>query len=99
MRRQFLGQITVDSGCLMIADPCYWIGEDTGKNDWVKFCDSLSQTQGHTCLSHQEGHSGKGVVLHSGFGDGAYDVVGNFDGRQLISFEIILFKDCEGNND
>jgi len=82
-----VGEIGVDAGVCWIGDPCYVIPskknhyghkssfEELGLTDWGKFCDSIEY--GAPTLqqyNYPAGHSGLGVLVSSGFGDGTYDV-------------------------
>jgi len=65
-----IGKVGVDSGCLMVGDPCYldsdWNNEDYSKevcSDWGL----------HKQLKGKNGYL-KAVLFSAGFGDGVYNV-------------------------
>lgn len=66
-----LGSVAVDSGHLMIADPCYVLKGQ----EWDDACDAIvapRQTHG-VQLPHMATPFGK-LIFESGLGDGIYDV-------------------------
>ena len=85
-----LGVVGVDSGQLVICDPCYidgqWDKEDQDfhnptKNFSYAKCANITLTKDHNeenngQLFFEMGHAGVGVVFSSGLGDGVYDVFG-----------------------
>lgn len=68
-----IGFITVDSGCVMVGDPCY---EGPVKKELDKFWDSLSWNSDSSIalVPHKKGHQGKAIVISGFGGDGAYPV-------------------------
>jgi len=82
MRRINLGNITVDSGQIVIVDPCYlddnWVESKEGKGEYgdgtYEECCKLSDSEkmgGELIISPP---AGKGVVSETGLGDGVYPV-------------------------
>jgi len=79
-----IGEVGVDSGSLMICDPCYVIGEQNSGGQafptWDKFLEEQRQGGGQWSLRHQVnyamGHPGLGVVAGTAFGDGCFKVYG-----------------------
>lgn len=70
-----VGEVAVDAGIIMLGDPCYHI-EKAGQyipDDWSTFCDAIGNSDVHN-FEFSGGHTGAGVVVSSGFGDGIYDV-------------------------
>jgi len=67
-----IGMVGVDSGCLMIGDPCYftddsWTSEDYDREvctDWDKSKQILDKRSG----------AEKAVLTSTGYGDGCYPV-------------------------
>jgi hypothetical protein len=92
MQKTFIGRVALDSGQLLIADPCYlrdWRdGEADGDNHYARAC-RLSLDGGGTITI--AGLAGNGVVVPSGYGDGEYAVYGflNGDGR-IVKVEVDL---------
>ena len=89
MERIYLGKCGVDSGRLLITDPCY-IDKvqkivDESKDEILAICKDDYQS-----LDFKHGE-GLGVTFASGYGDGLYSVYGykNKDGR-IIKVEIIM---------
>lgn len=80
----YVGHIDVDAGLVMVGDPCYASvdGKDDPTkrhpiHDWRKFCDLIHAGEQYPTtlsLKHALGHTGAGVVVSSGEGDGSYDV-------------------------
>ena len=67
-RVRLVGHAAADSGALMIVDPCYVQGfeRDSIKYPYEEETNALEQVFAGSC--------GTGVVFHSGFGDGVYEV-------------------------
>lgn len=106
MNRKLIGEVGVDSGQVIITDPCYI------DNEWEEssFDDESDQTPTHeysyagACqatltkdqggqLNYRLGHAGAGVVVSSGYGDGLYPVFASYgaDGR-IHKLEIIFIE-------
>jgi len=93
-----IGIVGVDSGQLMIMDPCYAIG-DSGfgtQEDYKKACEVSHPVGGQ--LKYKMGHDGLGVVFSSGFGDGTYDVYATIKdcgtwGKRVTKVEVILIDE------
>ena len=99
-----LGQFGVDSGQVVIIDPCYINSEwkkETGKGNfgggtYAKCCRlTLGKKQGGT-LRYRLGHKGLGVVSTTGFGDGFYNVYAIFSdegdwGKRIKELRIKFF--------
>lgn len=79
-----IGSAAVDSGCLMICDPCYAIGKDADLTqtypDWSDFVDNhFKWDDKHNQYTFHQvpfklGHEGAGVVASTAYGDGFYPV-------------------------
>lgn len=78
---KYLGFVSVDSGMLMVADPCYWIGDNGLK--WNDYCEEVGEDASHT-FKHKRGHDGKGIMVGNFGGDGCYSVyaITNKQGHQ-----------------
>ena len=93
------GHVGVDSGQIMIGDPCYIEDWDTNQNDeWNlegKEGDYSYHGASATTLAHNFGTLGmhSAVIMSSGYGDGLYPVYvkTNDDGRVVMA--IIDFND------
>lgn len=81
-----LGTIGVDAGLCWIGDPCYLFGKDAKEVigvTWHEFVDKLEAGGMHggkesLTFPHQNHIDGFGIVVHTGYGDGCYDVLGRF---------------------
>ena len=82
-----VGIIGVDAGLCWIGDPCYCVTPDANEHPaktWKGFCRELFKTKGETKQwNYKKGHPGLGVTIHTGYGDGVYEVYvkKNEDGR------------------
>lgn len=100
-----IGVVGVDSGQLVVTDPCYIIhdGEQKELNDYAHMMRLRSMTKRGKLrddklslqLNYDKGHEGLGVVFNTGYGDGVYEVwatIGNTDemGKRVKKVEIIL---------
>lgn len=96
MKRELrlIGKISVDSGTIWLGDPCYVLHgkkpNSIGEN-WSDLCDIIyedNQSQLPKSFNHDMGFEGLGVMCHTKWGDGLYQVymVGENDGI-FISFE------------
>ena len=85
-----LGVAGVDSGQLMVCDPCY-ISEDSIKD--VLSYDTICSTKHQ--LNYRLGHAGLGVVFPSGFGDGLYTVYGSFNKEGRVASVLIELIDLD----
>ena len=82
---QIIGQISVDSGTIMVADPCYWVGKD---DSWESFCDEIGSKRVHN-FNHSKLVSGKGTAISCD--DGVYYVKLDFDeetGKKRLIVEL-----------
>ena len=83
----YLGLCGVDSGQLLICDPCY---VDKGI-DYEGVCRVVAEGGGQIDADYP-----KGVVFSSGKGDGCYDVVGKLDDSgTLVEVRILLTNPSE----
>ena len=85
-----LGVVGVDSGQLMVCDPCY-ISEDSIKD--ILSYDTICATEHQ--LNYRLGHAGLGVVFPSGFGDGLYAVYGSSNKEGRIASVLIEMIDLD----
>ncbi len=70
--RKRVGTVYVDAGIIWVGDPCYIMGDDASNRvtSWSDFCEKITD---HKQVSEPLG-TGVGLVVSSGFGDGAYPV-------------------------
>jgi hypothetical protein len=97
-RRVKIGVVGVDSGMLVVCDPCYinHNGKQTELNNYTKLCERMHDS--HLQLKYDLGHAGLGVVFSSGLGDGVYEVwatIGNVKGwgERVKKVEVILIDE------
>ena len=68
MKWILLGEVGVDSGTLMISDPCY----SHMVTEWVNGDGMFDDNQ----MNYPMGHPGLGVQARTAYGDGTYKVYG-----------------------
>jgi len=76
----------VDSGTLILADPCYILGEfaTNGVDDWQAFCDKIGpKSEFQRNMASQPLGAGICTLVSTGYGDGVYRVTveKNSEGR------------------
>lgn len=91
-----IGVVGVDSGTLMITDPCYVTGDEWSDKDYDKHVCGMNED--HAQVPFKLGHAGKGVIFSSGFGDGVYKVfakVKNYKewGNRIAEVKIVLIDE------
>ena len=91
--KKLIGHCGVDSGGLIIVDPCYlseWIDGDYGEdNSYTKACKARDNKNNKEVLI--AGIAGKGVSFTSGYGDGNYPVYAHFNSdKRITKVEIIM---------
>lgn len=106
-RRVKIGVVGVDSGQLVICDPCYIDHEGEGKelNDYRHLMDLRAKTGGGDLnkaedflqLNYDLGHKGLGVLFNAGLGDGEYEVFATIGdvpgwGERVKKVEIMLIE-------
>lgn len=85
-----IGVVGVDSGQIVICDPCYidseWEQEEYTGNGTPKHnfsynacCEKTAGDKETGQLNFKLGHAGVGVVTRSGYGDGVYPVIATID--------------------
>jgi hypothetical protein len=105
MKTQLIGHVGVDSGQLLLCDPCYidsqwekeeYEGDDEAKHPFsYKSCAHATLSEdGHGQLNYKHGNKGVGVAFSTAFGDGMYPVVAHYmpDGT-LRSVEVVFQND------
>ena len=93
-----LGEVGVDSGQLLVIDPCY-LDDWDHQRSYPEACLVTEDGTGGQ-LHYASGRPGRGVAFRSGFGDGVYPVwatVRDFGpwGRRVVRVEIDLLGDEE----
>lgn len=94
--KKLLGNCGVDSGQLIVVDPCYLSDWKDGKHDkldnhYGKCCKaSLGKDSGDEVLV--SGIAGTGVCLATGYGDGNYPVYAEYNKDKRIKKIIIEFE-------
>lgn len=83
MKDEIIGYCSVDSGQILLTDPCYlgrWKDNDyiengnVGEYSYTGACLATLSKKGGGELKHEKGHSGAGVVVETYSGDGRYPV-------------------------
>ena len=92
-----LGEVGVDSGTIMIVDPCYMQkGEqhDAFEKQWDDLVHGKDRKRwDKTQLNHAKGHTGLGVISAGFGGDGSYDVFAEKSKTGLVKRIIIEFNE------
>ena len=89
--RYFIGEVGVDSGMVMIIDPCYIKGiKSVHSNDnWKDFCEICSKSGIFETGEPFEIQGG--IVSSNHIGDGGFPVYGTFDNDGRVSKLEVLF--------
>ena len=100
-----IGFAGVDSGLLMIGDPCYFIGPRAAAQkrfkDWRGFLSEhmkyTKSSQINTQMTYELGHDGLGVAFETTHGDGFYPVYvqKNEHGRPRFAIVVMDGSDVE----
>ena len=72
-----VGTIGVDAGLCWIGDPCYCVtpdGTEHPAETWPKFCEQMDNESAKQ-FDFKAGHTGVGVCVTTGYGDGVYPVL------------------------
>lgn len=89
MRRVQIGKVGVDSGQLMVCDPCY-IDSEWGSDEF-NYKTVCGKTNPDAQLNYKMGHPGVAVAFDFGYGDGVYPVYATINGEgRIIKVEIIM---------
>jgi hypothetical protein len=94
MEKKIIGHCAVDSGQLVISDPCYlrsWRdGDSEGDNHYADACRAtLSEDMGGEVLV--AGSGGTGVAVSTGYGDGCYPVQAIYKHGRVKEIRIKFF--------
>lgn len=77
-----IGYIGVDSGTVMVVDPCYIVPDD----DWMDFCREFDDNGGYA-KRYVEMNSG-GIAVTTAHGDGSYAVEAKYEGNVIVELRI-----------
>ena len=89
-----IGECSVDSGQILIADPCYVLREDgRAFPSFDDFCDTLQNEN----FPRFRAFGGLGVVVTSGHGDGGFPVVADIVDGVVHSVKITFIKEKPDN--
>lgn len=93
---KIIGEAGVDSGQLMVVDPCYAI-DTVDRAAYDRMCKQTLRPEkaGKTTLT---GIQGDAIVFSSGFGDGCYPVVAKYEdcgawGTRITEVRILMGED------
>ena len=97
-----IGVAGVDSGLLMIGDPCYFIGPESNAQkrfkNWGGFLSEHTKpSKINTQMKYALGHDGLGVAFNTTHGDGNYPVYvqENEHGRPRFAIVVMDGSDIE----
>ena len=106
MQKKLLGHVGVDSGQLMVTDPCYvkqFVNNEftTGDHEDIDTSYSYNGSCNQTCKTKNQGGelgNGLGLSFSSGFGDGHYPIYAYYEkvdgwGTRIKKVEIEFFTD------
>lgn len=92
-----IGVVGVDSGQLVVCDPCYINHNGEGKelNDYdrllkIRGVEDIISMEKFKQLKYDKGHDGLGVVFDTYAGDGVYPVYATFEDGLIKKVEIIV---------
>lgn len=81
-----IGVVAVDSGTVLVGDPCYWLVNEEYDREVCKPKFDTSRE-----VKFERGHEGKGVIVSSGYGDGCYPVIATFKNGKVKELRIKFF--------
>ena len=108
MTEKLIGHIGVDSGQMMLCDPCYidsiWEKKSTkdfnnlsafeGEFNYLGACQSTISDKSSGIL-----RNGVGAVCSTGWGDGSYPVYVTYEGDRISEMRIVFMSDEEEVDD
>jgi hypothetical protein len=99
------GVVGVDSGQLMITDPCYLESEwdpivtldfgskAAGVYSYDGACHATLSEEKFGQLNYRLGHAGAGVAFSSGYGDGCYEVYVRKEEGRIAEARVIMIEE------
>lgn len=106
---EYVGTLGVDSGQMMLCDPCYIkkdfaneYGEGGNPMSYSGACNATLSNQGFGFLTNTSGNYSINLafVTSSGYGDGSYPVYIKRDGNRIAEMKIVFIgKDLEDEED
>ena len=111
LETHFVGYCAVDSGQIMVVDPCYVTDDDMGDMDgeptgglYDLVCRTTHQSYPIGGQFTASGTGGSAVAVSSGFGDGYYPVyveVGDYGkwGQRVASLTIVFIEEPKEDHD
>jgi len=88
---RLIGHCAVDSGQIMLVDPCYVIGDAYTEKHYGNTIDVTCGDK-RSCGPDL---GGLAVSTETGVGDGRFPVYGTFDGPRIVSVEIKFSEDTD----
>ena len=92
-----IGTVGVDSGTVMLGDPCYISSDKRLHSDkgWLKFCQEVLWTDEFDRMRHTQVGRGTAVITDTGHGDGEYPVYITRDSQGRVMSLTVVFIDEE----
>lgn len=103
-----IGFVGVDSGQLLVCDPCYIDGQwkknrfqggvnetETHEFSYDGCCKASLTKKGYGQLNYEKGHAGVGVAFSSGDGDGVYPVYARFVEGRIAEIKIKMIEEVK----
>lgn len=96
--KKLIGKCPVDSGTLMLVDPCYVLRDTTRSKDENEalptYNDAVLHDWGtHTKISGRVPGFDLGTIVSSGYGDGCYPVYADIEGGTVRSVTVVFDED------
>jgi hypothetical protein len=95
-----IGEVAVDSGQLMICDPCYlneyknteYPLDEPNPKEWTydSVCRLTVDNPGYGQVNFSHGHPGLAVAFSSGYGDGTYEVFATIEDGRVVEVRIVM---------
>jgi len=85
-----IGIAGVDSGQILIGDPCYYIRDANEGLSREEYLNNLGSNP--IQLKYKMGHDGKGVIVNNFGGDGAYPIYVKRDENGRVTAAMIKFR-------
>lgn len=96
LKRVLVGECMVDSGQLMLIDPCYCIDRRSGSQDQLLEENGVTYEGAReiTCSGDGAGQLGRlACVTATGYGDGSYPVYADIDEDGRVMAVMVMFGD------